>query len=101
MCVCGQRERGDREGEVMYLPPIYLLSLQLLLLSYRLEYGFTGLSPQLLLKCRLVRVAAHAMSLLLAVHLDYDTERRYQKSIKTFLWSILILVLNVPMSFAY
>ena len=54
-----------------------LLSSQLLLLSYRLEYGFTSLSPQLQLKCRLVRVAAHAMSLLLAIHLDYDTERRY------------------------
>ena len=81
MCKCGERGReGERNEREMIVPfkLLCLLSLQLLLLSYRLEYGFTGLSPQLLLKCRLVRVAAHAMSLLLAVHLDYDTERRYQ-----------------------
>ena len=71
-----EREReSEREREEKRRESHHNL-LQLLLLSYRLEYGFTGLSPQLLLKCRLVRVAAHAMSLLLAVHLDYDTERR-------------------------
>ena len=73
VCVCErERERErEREGERGYNT-----FLQLLLLSYRLEYGFTSLSPQLLLKCRLVRVVAHAMSLLLAIHLDYDTEKR-------------------------
>ena len=76
----GREGEGERNEREMIVPSklLCLLPLQLLLLSYRLEYGFTGLSPQLLLKCRLVRVAAHAMSLLLAVHLDYDTERRYQ-----------------------
>lgn len=74
----GEREwgRGGEGGRDRERWLNTLLSTQLFLLSYRLEYGFASLSPQLLLKCRLIRVAAHAMSLLLAVHLDYDTERR-------------------------
>ena len=80
VCVCVREREKERERVIcmrgIAIPNLCLISLQLLLLSYRLEYGFTGLSPQLLLKCRLLRVAAHAMSLLLAVHLDYDTERR-------------------------
>lgn len=51
--------------------------LQLLLLSYRVEHTFSGLCSSLLLQCRLVRVAAHAMSLLLATYLDFDTEQKW------------------------
>ena len=57
--------------------PLSLSPFQLLLLSYRLEHTFVGLSPSLVLQCRLVRASAHAMSLLLASYLDFDTEHRY------------------------
>ena len=79
------------------LPPSLPPSLtQLLLLSYRVEHLFAGLSPLLAHKCHMVRLSAHAMSLMLAVHLDFDTEHRY--TVNNGWCSILILVFlsNVP-----
>lgn len=60
-----------------------LLLLQLLLLSYRLEHTYFNLSPDLGVKVQLIRVAAHAMLLLLAIQLDFDTEQRYTLTRKT------------------
>ena len=62
-----------------------LLRLQLLLLSYRLEHTYSNLSPVLGVKVQLIRVAAHAMLLLLAIQLDFDTEQRYTLTRKTSL----------------
>ena len=50
---------------------------QLLLLGYRLEHCFTGLTPDLLLRAKMVRVLANALSLLLATHMDIDTGNRW------------------------
>ena len=77
--------------------PLPSIHFQLLLLSYRLEHTFVGLCPAVVLQCRLVRVAAHSMSLLLAFHLEFDTENRCAYAAQRRHYEVKIVHIHVYM----